>query len=529
LTGAIALISLAIAIFAPALLASSWLVLGIVMVFVVTAVAIIVPWSKIHPAWVMVLPILDIIAIAMMLDIGGSVRLSILLFLPVIWLASSLRIVGAIVGTVLGTIATWAPSLLHAQPLSLADSSRVFLVPLMLAFVGATMAGLAMRADAQQGMLARQGELLEDALQDAKRHRRVLDGILNAVDFGIIGLEVDGTQSLINRSSSMMLGITQKSPNPTFGFYKADRTTRLTSENDPIARARAGESFRGDLIWLGNPNSEQTALSVSAQQIFDETGARTGAVVVFQDVTESVNALHSREELVAAVSHELRTPLTSIVGYLELALDDPDLPEGAQSYTRIAAASADRMLQLISDLLVAASSAEGKLAVMRTPTDLGAVVLDAVEALLPRAAEREIVVNCGIQRGVEAYVDELRIRQVIDNVLSNAVKYGRHGGTVTINARESSTETVIDVIDDGIGISLADHERLFERFYRADTARRSAAGGTGLGLSISRAIMREHGGDVRIDSELGVGTTVSLIIPRDAAVAETAEDARANT
>jgi signal transduction histidine kinase len=517
LTGATALIVLAIAIFAPALLVSSLFMIGVVMVFAVTALAIIVPWARLHPALVAVLPIIDIAAIGFMRGIGDTVRLSILLILPVIWLASSLRIIGAVVGTVLGTIAAWGASFTNLQTLSLEDSSRVFLVPLMLAFVGATMAGMAMRAEAQQGMLARQGELLEEALQDAKRHRRVLDGILDTVDFGIIGLERDGTQSLINRSSSMLLGITQKTVDIPLAFYEEDRKTRVAQKDDPLARARAGETFQRTLLWLGDPSGEQAALNVSAQQITDETGRRTGAVVVFQDVTAEIEALRSREELVAAVSHELRTPLTSIVGYLELALDTPGLPDEAHTYTRIASESADRMLQLISDLLVASSSVEGKLAILRSDTDLGALVLDAVEAARPRAADRAITVDCTIQPGEIAFVDELRMRQVVDNVLSNAIKYGRHGGTVTINSRHTGDTIVVDVIDDGMGISLTDQERLFDRFYRSDSARRSSVGGAGLGLSISRAIMREHGGDVRIDSELGVGTTASIVIPGDPA------------
>jgi signal transduction histidine kinase len=525
LTGATALIVLAIAIFAPALLVSSLFMIGVVMVFAVTALAIIVPWARLHPALVAVLPIIDIAAIGFMRGIGDTVRLSILLILPVIWLASSLRIIGAVVGTVLGTIAAWGASFTNLQTLSLEDSSRVFLVPLMLAFVGATMAGMAMRAEAQQGMLARQGELLEEALQDAKRHRRVLDGILDTVDFGIIGLERDGTQSLINRSSSMLLGITQKTVDSPLAFYEEDRKTRVAQKDDPLARARAGETFQRTLLWLGDPSGEQAALNVSAQQITDETGRRTGAVVVFQDVTAEIEALRSREELVAAVSHELRTPLTSIVGYLELALDTPGLPDEAHTYTRIASESADRMLQLISDLLVASSSVEGKLAIVRSDTDLGALVLDAVEAARPRAADRAITVDCAIQPGEIAFVDELRMRQVVDNVLSNAIKYGRHGGTVTINSRHTGDTIVVDVIDDGMGISLTDQERLFDRFYRSDSARRSSVGGAGLGLSISRAIMREHGGDVRIDSELGVGTTASIVIPGDPAGPDAADPA----
>jgi signal transduction histidine kinase len=523
LTGATALIALGIAVFAPHLFASSLLVFGIVLVFAITAAAIIVPWSRVPPIVAMSLPILDIVAIGFMRAVGDSIRLSILLILPVIWLASSMRIVGAVIGTVLGTVAAWGLTFSGAPEIALGDVSRVFLVPLMLAFVGATMAGLSIRARAQQHMLARQGLLVEEALEQAKRNRRVLDGILNAVDFGIIGLERDGSQVLINRSSSALLGITEDSPDDALRLYGADRRTPLPAAAHPLDRARGGESFRRDLVWLGAPEREQTALSVSAQQIADEHGTRTGAVVVFQDVTPEVEALRAREELVAAVSHELRTPLTSIIGYLELALDEPDLTDGARTYTRIAADNADRMLTLISDLLVAASSAEGKLTVLRRDIDLGRIVGDAVEAILPRAREREITVTCRVAPGVEAYVDELRIRQVIDNVLSNAVKYGSRGGTVVIDETRSADEIAVTVTDDGIGISTADQEKLFDRFFRASTVRGGSVGGTGLGLSISRDIMREHGGDVRIASRLGSGTTVTIAIPTDGRTTDAAD------
>jgi signal transduction histidine kinase len=512
LTGATAICALGIALFDEKLLKSSSLVFGIVVIFALTAVTLVVPWEKIAFRWIIVIPVLDIFAIGFMRVASDSVRLSILLVLPVIWLASSFRMFGAVVGFVLSTLAAWGPSVMNVTSLTFSDASRIFLLPLVLAFVGASVAAMSQRSAAHRAMLARQGSLVEEALGNAKQSRRVLDGILNAIDFGIIGLYADGRQTLINRQTLALLSTTADVEAPQ--LYGADRTTPIAADSTPIARATRGETFRRSLMWRGEPGTEQTALSVSAQQLADETGTRTGAVLVFQDVTAEVEALRGREELVAAVSHELRTPLTSIVGYLDLVEDDPTLSDDGKAYVRVAAQNADRLLQIISDLLIAASSAEGKLSIVPRWTDLTEIVDASIEAIAPRAAEREITVSSTVHDVQKVYVDALRMRQVLDNVLSNAVKYGKRGGTVRIDFQSTDADLRLHVADDGIGMSASDQEKLFDRFYRASAVRESNIHGTGLGLSISRAIMQGHGGDIRVSSELGVGTTLAIIIPR---------------
>ncbi|MEO8907973.1 MAG: HAMP domain-containing sensor histidine kinase [Microbacteriaceae bacterium] len=513
LTGVTAVITFTLAVLAPQLLASSLFLVGVTIVLVVTALTLVVPWSLLNPLWAIVLPICDIAAIGFMRSGSDSLRLSVLLILPAIWLASSFRYLGAIVAFVLGSFAAWGLTILDPTQYTIANAARLFLVPMLLAFVGVTIVLMSSRAQSQQNMLARQSDLVEEALDSAKRDRRVLRGVLDAVDFGILALETDGTQSLANQRSAALLGAATNRVHGAFVFYAADRKTRVSAERDPIARARSGETFDRDVVWVGEPGTEQAALSVSAQQITTDAGERTGAVVAFLDVTAELQAQRAKEELISAVSHELRTPLTSIVGYLELAMDAPGVPEDAARYTRIAADNADRMLQLVSDMLVAASSEEGKLAVLRRDVDLGKIIVDAIEARAPRAHEFSITITSSVRSGVSAFVDPLRMRQVLDNVLSNALKYGKPGGAVSVELAVTPDELTVTVSDDGTGISEADQGKLFDRFYRASAVRGGPVSGTGLGLSISRAIVREHGGDIRITSELGVGTTVSITIP----------------
>jgi signal transduction histidine kinase len=512
LTGATALIVAGVGIFAPHYLQQVTFLVGALIVLAVTALAIAVPWNRLPGGWAIILPILDIGAIALMQN-RNDVRFGVLLVLPVIWMSSAFRTAGAILGSVLALAAAWGSSFPEFSALTITDTSRVLLLPLVLVFVAAMTAGMASRAAAQQRMLARQGELLSEALEQAKSHRRVLDGILNAVDFGIVRLSADGTQSWLNQQGRALTGRAGDTAPSELRFYTGDRVPLDVTEH-PISRAAAGETFERSVLWIDAADGGRRAMSVSAQQLHDENGERTGAVVVFQDVTSEIDALHAREELVGAVSHELRTPLTSIVGYLELTLDEPDLAEGPRTYATIAAENADRMLRLISDMLVAASAVEGKLVVLRRDMDLGAAVADAVRSIAPRAAERGITVANEVPNEQHVYADESRMRQVLDNLLSNAVKYGKQGGRVRIAFREDERESVLSVQDDGIGIAEADQARLFDRFFRVVDTRGGVTSGTGLGLAISRAIVREHGGDIRVASTLGEGTTVSVVLPR---------------
>ncbi|HWU47476.1 MAG TPA: ATP-binding protein [Humibacter sp.] len=514
LTGATALVVFAIAIFEPKLLGSAGFVFGTMLVFIITAFALVLPWGRLPPALVAVLPIADIVAIGFMHVSGDVIRLSMLLFLPTIWLASWFYALGAVIAFVLGAIVVWSPNVTQGHGLTIADFSRVSLVPAMLAILGATIAAMALRNAAQSEMLVRQGALIEEALERAKQQRRVLDGILNAVDFGIIGLDAAGQQSLVNRRGSSLLGLAPGEAVGNLELYDRDGDTRLADEDEPLTRAARGEAFQGALVWRRPQRGAPIALSVSARQIAAENGRRTGAVVVFSDVTAEVEALRGRDELVSAVTHELRTPLTSIVGYLELAEDEPGLPAMAASHIRVAEQNADRMLHLIADLLAAASAAAGKLEVHPRPLDLAPIVRDAIAGMLPRAHDRDITVECTLDDEAHVLVDDLRIRQVVDNVLSNAIKYGKVGGHVEVSAHDQDSRLVLVVRDDGIGIDDGDQERLFGRFFRASAVRGGEISGTGLGLSISQAIMREHGGDIRLTSTLGEGTTVSIVIPR---------------
>ena len=225
-----------------------------------------------------------------------------------------------------------------------------------------------------------------------------------------------------------------------------------------------------------------------------------------------------KDEFVALVSHELRTPLTSIRGYLELVLDDADqLATDHREFLQIVDRNVDRLLSLVSDLLLVAQADAGKLMFDWAEVDLGSLVAQCVQAAQP-AAERagiELVTVSDASRPIVG--DSSRIGQLLDNLISNAIKFTPGGGVVRITVASSEETAVIEVQDSGLGISAEDQKQLFERFFRTRSATELAIAGTGLGLSIVKAIVDAHGGTITIESAEGQGTTFRVELPLVAA------------
>ncbi len=293
--------------------------------------------------------------------------------------------------------------------------------------------------------------------------------------------------------------------------FRDDGLTRLPPDELPVERALRGEAFDGQVVWFGTEPGPRQALSITARRLTDSSGQDAGAVVVSRDVTTELNALRARDELVASVSHELRTPLTSILGYLDLAIEDPDLPDHVRANLDIAERNAERLLGIIADILAASSSSTSVEASL-APSSIDArdIVRASVEALAPRAAGRAITIDTTGLEEAPVWADPLRLRQVVDNLLSNAITYNRDGGTVFLGTTGDGTSSWILVRDTGMGMTEEERARLFQRFYKAGPTRRS---GTGLGLAISRDIVRAHGGELGLHSSPGVGSTFIVKLP----------------
>ena len=224
-----------------------------------------------------------------------------------------------------------------------------------------------------------------------------------------------------------------------------------------------------------------------------------------------------KDEFVALISHDLRTPLTSIIGYVELALDDvgPALDEERRGYLQVVARSSERLLRIVDDLLFVARLRAGNLAIDRARLDLCSVAAQSVEEARPRAERKHLALSFLGSGPVFVDADRGRIFQLLDNLVTNAIKFTPEGGRVDVRVLTSGASAVLEVSDTGIGIG-ADTERVFDRFFRTPVAVAQQVEGTGLGLYIARAIAEAHGGEISATNREHGGTTVRIELPVDA-------------
>ena len=484
---------------------------GAVLVIVAAIASLAVPWSRLHPSWVAVIPLCDIVAIGLMRtsDVPG---IGLLWAFPTMWLSSMGRL--WFVVACVGSIGSYWVALLFVPDFEL--TWAVIVLPAVVIAIGASTYNATRRFLAQRTLLDRQAERLTAALRHASRQEQLLTEVLDTVDFGVLRIGADGEITFVNDA----LGRFQRRI-PGFGrpdgsetIFAADGETPLSSEDRPLARIVRGETFDDVVVWYSVSESRRAALSLTARRMRDADGNPAGVVLVARDVTDERTALKARDSLVASVSHELRTPLTSIIGYLELVLDTEDLPETVHRQVDVAYRNSERLLGIVSGILAASTASRMSAEVTISPVlhDLGAVVRAAASDLAPIARERAIRIDVDEVGDTPAFIDPARVRQVVDNLISNAIKFNRDGGSITLNSATDGDVSWFLVRDTGIGLSPEDQDRLFERFFRAE----SGVAGTGLGLAISREIARAHGGDITVTSTKGVGTTFMVRLPAHA-------------
>ncbi|MEY3274844.1 MAG: hypothetical protein RL153_109 [Verrucomicrobiota bacterium] len=264
------------------------------------------------------------------------------------------------------------------------------------------------------------------------------------------------------------------------------------------------------------PGPHPRAFQANAVALRDADRILTGTLFVFHDLTQHKRLEEQRREFVANVSHELRTPLSLIKGYTETLLGGAmDQRDTMVRFLQTIDRHADRLTFLIEDLLTISRLESGQVIMNLQPTSFRDVA-DAVLADLRRKAhDRSVTLRNDVPESIRVHGDGDRLQQVVLNLVDNAIKYGKPGGTVSIGAR-AAQEDIVEawVTDDGQGIPPEARDRIFERFYRVDRARSREQGGTGLGLSIVKHIIHAHGGEVRVASEVGKGTTFSFTLAR---------------
>jgi PAS domain S-box-containing protein len=303
------------------------------------------------------------------------------------------------------------------------------------------------------------------------------------------------------------------------------RTARETGEPLDIEYRFLGKDGRYVWLWdsytvirdeAGKPwYTQGFALDITARKRAEED--REALLTQAQVHNERLRELDRvKDEFIALVSHELRTPLTSIRGYLELVVDDAEAanqPIEQREWLKVIDRNAERLLGLVEDLLVTAQAHSGTLSLTQTEFDAGTVVRHCAEGCAPTASARGIKLDCVAEPTLLMTGDPGRIGQVVDNLVSNALKFTPPGGRVELVAVRAGKHIRIEIADTGMGIPLHEQSRLFDRFFRTARVQDEAIAGAGLGLSIAKAIVEAHRGQISFRSIEGEGTTFTVVLP----------------
>ncbi|ANS76466.1 PAS domain-containing sensor histidine kinase [Paenibacillus yonginensis] len=349
---------------------------------------------------------------------------------------------------------------------------------------------------------------LRDALAQNEEEKEKLASILTNMSDGVIATDEAGKIILMNRRAAAMLQL------------EHDENGRDIADVLQLPSAQQENLLQGTLppalLETGGTQGELSLVRVTFTPIHRRGLGIIGTIAVLQDVTEQEKLDTARREFVANVSHELRTPLTTIKSYTE-ALEDGALehPELGPRFVHVIQNETERMIRLVTDLLHLSRLDSKEASLRKQQTDLREMLEDVEDRFAFQMKQKGITSHIQLEDEIDpVWMDRDQIDQVLDNLVSNAMKYTPEGGAITIGAAETEDGMVeISVEDNGIGIPKKDLSRIFERFYRVDKARSRNMGGTGLGLSIAREIVMAHGGKIELYSELTKGTKVTFTLP----------------
>jgi signal transduction histidine kinase len=281
-------------------------------------------------------------------------------------------------------------------------------------------------------------------------------------------------------------------------------------EHREIAQTQASRADRSSLFAL---LLSGIVIGMLALQFF----SHRRAVARERRVAEELRELDRlKDSLLATVSHELKTPLTSITGYVELLRSGKagSLSEQQDQMLEIVDRNSDRLLRLVGDLLFVASVKEGAISVELQEIDLAEVARESVEAALPQARNAQIELVLAAEERVVVKADRSRLGQLVDNLVSNALKFTPPGGRIDLRVLAVNGKAILEIADTGIGISPADREQIFEPFFRSEITYERAIQGAGLGLAIVKMIAEAHDATIQVESEEGAGTTFYVDFPR---------------
>jgi two-component system phosphate regulon sensor histidine kinase PhoR len=339
--------------------------------------------------------------------------------------------------------------------------------------------------------------------------RELLQQMISSIREGVVVVESDGRIFASNPAAKRLLA--------GGGEIESRRLKDLISDEAVLAAfetaTKKGESTETK-FEIALMNDTRVYDLRAAPLSFGEQSEKGLAIGIFYDITRLERLEKVRQEFLSNVSHELRTPLTSILAFVE-TLDDGALEDkdNNRRFLAVIRRNAERMHHLIDDVLELSLIEAGKVSVNPSTVQLAPLVDESWSTLTERARKRGVIFENRVSNEVEVHADPRRLEQILINLLSNAVKFNREGGRVSVTHTVKDKFDQIVVSDTGEGMAPEHLPRIFERFYRTDTARSRELGGTGLGLAIVKHLVRMHRGEVIVTSNLGVGSEFVISLP----------------
>lgn len=354
-------------------------------------------------------------------------------------------------------------------------------------------------------------------IDDAERRRATLNSVMNSMVDGLILLSKRGSVAYVNPCAANMLDL------PALGLVGQNLegvgrgiSDRINEPDQVLAQlqAAAGDPQNTPTVEFSLARPRPRTLQVRFFPIQDASGEGLGLGLLLRDITREKELDDMKSQLLSTVSHELRTPLASIKGFATTLLrEDVTWDEVTRrEFLSIIDQESDRLTELIGNLLDMSRVEVGALRVEPEPTDLRPIVEETAAEFQMMTHSHQFRVH--LPRPIpRALVDPRRARQVLRNLVENAVKYSPEGGTITLSAQVSAGQIQIGVADQGIGIERQHLDHIFDRFYQVDSASTRKVGGAGLGLPISKAIVEAHGGEIWVESQAGTGSTFYFTLP----------------
>ncbi len=349
---------------------------------------------------------------------------------------------------------------------------------------------------------------LQEAQATTEGERRKLSSVLSFMTDGVIATDRRGRVILINEPASKMLNVSRET------VISQPIVSLLNLEEDYSFDDLLNE--QDSVILDYSTHDRPYILRANFSVIQKETGFVNGLITVLHDITEQEKIEMERREFVTNVSHELRTPLTTMRSYLEALADgawqDPDI---APNFLDVTQTETERMIRLVNDLLQLSKFDSKEYNLTKKDTDF----IEFFNKIIDRfemTKSQEVTFRRKLPRyPIYVTIDQDKLTQVIDNIISNALKYSPEGGLISFKVEEHGNTIQVSISDQGMGIPKKSLERIFERFYRVDRARSRKMGGTGLGLAIAKELITAHGGHIWARSVEGKGTTIFFTLPAD--------------